>query len=111
MTCKRCDHLAKPENFATAGLLSDALAVVRANVADETLVEEPPDGASVICEQPPFSALKEKHWPDTFVYRFRCSSCRTRFELAAETYHGNGGRWSLLTLSSMAGARGARLSR
>jgi hypothetical protein len=94
MTCERCEHLAKPEYFRTPGLLKDGLAVVRANVADGTLREEPQDARPVIASQPTFGALDEKHWPDAFVYRFRCLACGTRFELAGETYHGGGARWT-----------------
>jgi hypothetical protein len=94
MTCKRCEHLAKPEYFRTPALLKGGLTVVRANVADGTLREELPDARAAIASQPAFGALDETQWPDVFDYRFRCSACGTRFEFAGETYHGRGARWT-----------------
>jgi hypothetical protein len=94
MTCEQCEHLAKPEYFRTPGLLEGRLAVVRANVADGTLREELPDARPATASQPTFVALDGKHWPDVFVYKFRCSACGGRFELAGETYHGSGARWT-----------------
>jgi hypothetical protein len=94
MTCERCEHLAKPEYFSTPELLEGGLAVIRANVANGTLREERPDARPALAGQPAFGALDEKHWPDVFVYKFRCSTCGSRFELAGETYHGRGARWT-----------------
>jgi hypothetical protein len=75
-------------------LLEGGLAVVRANVADGTLEEELPDVRTPIANQPTFGALDREHWPDAFIYKFRCSACGDRLELSGETYHGSGARWT-----------------
>ena len=97
MTCQRCLHLVKPERFATPRLLKNILAVIRANVAGGTLLEDSAGEPTLLANQPTFADLDDAHWPDVFIYKFRCSGCGARFELTAETFHGAGGLWSRLT--------------
>lgn len=91
MTCEHCEPLRVQHPISTPADLRQAIRIVRANLEDGRLVEVEGGGPDVV----PFGSLPpEAPWPDHFQCRFACSSCGTRFRLAAETYHGSGGSWA-----------------
>ena len=94
MTCARCQELSVSLGISTPGQLSNALRVVKANLADGTLRELPATSATGTL---PFAQIDvDGPWADVISYRFECCSCRQTFDLAAETYHGGGGTWAPL---------------
>ena len=95
MPCSRCEELNQRFGIRTPGELAKAIRVVRANLADGTL--EPAQGDDPGASTLPFASISESGpWPDVVLYEFCCRSCRSRFRLFAETYHGQGGQWQPL---------------
>jgi hypothetical protein len=94
MSCEHCEHLRETQNFRSPAQLERGLAVVRANLANDTLAESPywPAGTARF-DQPPFAEVEPGHWPDVFAYYFRCLGCDALYRFSAETYHGAGGEW------------------
>lgn len=93
--CENCEELSQRYEIKRSAQLSKAIRVVRDNLADGTIVESTywPEGILKL-DQSDFSSLHETGpWDDVFAYYFECSSCRQKFCLGAETYHGSGGAW------------------
>ena len=82
--CDRCDDLAGPLEIRTPAELFRLLDRLRIGIDQEELRR-----VSGSC---PLDAIREDApWPDDVVdQRFRCSGCRTEFNLAVDTYHGHG---------------------
>ena len=85
--CESCRELQEEWSIRSPGELSKAIRVVRANLADGTLLQR---GGS-----DPFASLPEGGpWPDHVSFCFHCAQCGAAFTLSAETHHGAGGRWA-----------------
>jgi hypothetical protein len=42
--------------------------------------------------------FKDQQWPgDSMTHVFECLNCKQRFKLSAETYHGSGAVWEMMT--------------
>ena len=95
---KRCEHCLEVNQtirIDTPRELIKAIRVVRANLADNTIVPSTfwPTG-TIRFSQTPFDALTEDGpWDDVMCYYFKCPECGKHFKLSAETYHGAGGWW------------------
>lgn len=85
LPCRRCVELRRRVEIRGPGELTRVLRVVHAHLADGSLAAV---NAADVADLPP-----EGPWPDVIGSWFRCTSCDRRFEIAAETYHGGGGRW------------------
>jgi hypothetical protein len=85
--CERCADLHQDQDIRTPGQLAQALRVVRDNLADGTIVQTSAESAAVL--------KPERPWPDVIERQYRCTRCKQRFALAAETYHGAAGSWRL----------------
>jgi len=70
------------------------LRVVKANLKDQTIVQQSAHLANVMPPITVASLNETGSWPDVLAEHFLCSSCAQRFRLEAETYHGAGGRWT-----------------
>lgn len=93
MACRHCNDSNESVEIRRPSDLAKAMRVIKANLADGTLVPEPQDPGSVV-PMPPFKQLDvEGPRPDYLEYRFRCAHCDQPFRLDAETYHGAGGCW------------------
>jgi hypothetical protein len=89
--CQACVDLCEGFAIATPGQLSQAIRVVKANLADETLsdITQPAHSPSGR-----FADLTEKGpWPDYVEHYFKCNTCGLGFRLSVDTYHGVGGDW------------------
>ena len=96
MACARCNDLIPRFDIHSPSALKSRIRLVCARVRDHTLLPLPPNGQFETFE--PFSDLEEDGpWPDWFTYRFECFSCRQRFALSAEVYHGSGGEWRAIS--------------
>jgi hypothetical protein len=84
-TCDRCAALRQVYEIRTPGELTQAMRVVRDNLADATLIPVSAESAEVLRPEGP--------WPDVIRREYQCSSCSQHFILTAETYHGSGGAW------------------
>ena len=91
--CADCDQLAVDFPIRTPADLSRSLRLVRASLADGTLVEEPATADRALYTSAMRDLPDDGPWPDYVELRFRCRTCGSRFKLTAETYHGAGGRW------------------
>jgi hypothetical protein len=92
MSCSRCQELGIKFSIRSPGELQKAIRVVRANLADGTLEQQP---GNPVHPMLPFLSLTEVGpWDDYLLYEFRCTSCGARFTLSVETYHGAGGSWT-----------------
>jgi hypothetical protein len=93
--CENCDELSQRIEIRRSGQLSQAIRVVRENLADGTIVESAYWPAGILqIDQPDFSFLNEAGpWDDVLAYYFECATCSQKYCLSAETYHGSGGVW------------------
>jgi hypothetical protein len=99
MSCQRCEELHQRFEITTPGELAKAIRVVQSNLHDGTLVQAKRAGGEA--STPPFSSIRESGpWDDVLLYEFLCRSCGARFQLSAETYHGEGGEWQPIGLST-----------
>ena len=99
MNCSNCSDIWERQEINSPGQLTSVLQTVKAAVAQGILVSEEAAelGSFPIEQSATFQGLKpEGPWPDVIDYYFRCAKCGQRFQLSAETYHGNGGEWSRL---------------
>ena len=67
------------------------LRVIRANLADGTLLDCTPRGLAPSVAFP--ALLDDGPWPDFATGEFSCARCGERFRLAVDMYHGAGGTW------------------
>ncbi|MBI4767135.1 MAG: hypothetical protein HY787_21525 [Deltaproteobacteria bacterium] len=93
--CEYCQELCLEVKIITPGEIAKAIAVVRDNLKDATIIESSYWPEQVLrIDNPPFGQVPEKGpWPDVMIYYFQCSRCGQLFRLSAETYHGSGGEW------------------
>lgn len=94
---KECGHC--KEVFVTSPIgnprgLEKALHVVRANLADGTIIESDywPTGEIRSCNTP-FSEVNGAgpYTEDVYQYYFECPKCHQIFDLHCNTYHGSSG--------------------
>ncbi|MGX2032440.1 MULTISPECIES: hypothetical protein [Methylocaldum] len=91
--CQKCAELSVRHEILSPAQLTKTIRVLRANVADGTLVDITQPAHSPSGE---FSELSDvAPWPDYVEHYFRCTACGQRFRLSADTYHGAGGEWEL----------------
>jgi hypothetical protein len=89
MPCDECREL-HTHRLGSRTDLMNALQVAAGEV-DRGVLEPVSVGDRTIPEQVAIgSALQAGALPDVVLYRFRCTICGDDFELAADTYHGNG---------------------
>ncbi|MEM9378456.1 MAG: hypothetical protein AAGB93_00810 [Planctomycetota bacterium] len=90
MGCSACDPVDVGWEIRVPDDLTRAVAAARRAVESGVLRDAPAD--SVVASA--FGALRvDGPWPDVVDCRLRCVHCGAAFLLAAETYHGSGGRW------------------
>ena len=91
--CQACMDLRVTYEIKTPGQLTKAIRVVRANLAEGTLMDITQSAHTPSCK---FAELGERGpWPDYLEHYFRCKTCDHHFRLAVETYHGVGGEWEV----------------
>ncbi len=85
MPCPTCDSLAPMIEIHSPKMLRDLAASLAPYLRDGRLDQV--GGDETIAD------IAEGKWGDVIKLTFCCTSCRSWFELAAETYHGSGGCW------------------
>ena len=90
--CDKCKDLAKTRWIEHPEDLRAAISVANGKVADGTIEDVTRDPVDV-----PFADLANgAQWNDIVLFQFRCRQCGQKFELSAETYHGQGGHWKAI---------------
>jgi hypothetical protein len=93
MSCSRCNELHLKFEIRSLLELAKAIRIVQANLKDGTIEQMPLGGIGASTQ--PFASLSEEGpWEDLLVYAFSCRSCRSRFHLSVDVYHGNLGAWT-----------------
>jgi hypothetical protein len=89
--CGKCKDLRTVFPIKLPSDLRQVILLAKQNVADGTIsVVESETGQG----SKPFDRLSVSGgWDDFVHYVFMCNSCGQRFQLSAETYHGQGGEW------------------
>ena len=95
MPCEKCAHLTETIEIKLPADLTRVLGQAKEALASGVLREiKQFDDGRVLFEDTPFNEVRaDGPWPDVFSYYFACIACGSRFEVAAETYHGRGGAW------------------
>src|SRR6476659_9768974 len=93
--CSECTGIAVEQLIRSPGELHRILQVLKSEIARGAL-EQKSLLASPGLDQPSVEALLSEPYPDVFCSGFRCRYCGQNFQLACETYHGSGGRWSVV---------------
>lgn len=93
MSCKKCRELCQRIEIQTPGDLEMVLRVLKANVVDGTIQQDPAAPGRIMPPVDVVSLPEEGPWPDIVEETFRCRSCDQEFRLEAETFHGAGGKW------------------
>lgn len=88
VVCAACEELNLRYAIRTPGELDKALRVIDGNLADGTLEPAPRAGDE------PFGLRPGAPLPVVIDQTYQCRTCRRRFRLIVETYHGSGGAWS-----------------
>jgi len=89
--CEKCSELRINFDIHGPKQLGKAIRIIRANLEDNT-VRDITQSARSTSEK--FSDLEvEGPWPDYIEHYFACNSCKSRFRLAVDIYHGSGGIW------------------
>jgi hypothetical protein len=88
MPCEECREL-RTHRFNSRTDLVNALQVAAGEV-DRGVLAPVLVADSIPVQMAIGSALQSGALPDGVLYRFKCTVCGDRFELAADTYHGNG---------------------
>jgi hypothetical protein len=88
MPCEECREL-RTHRFNSRTDLVNALNVAAGEVDRGALAPAVVED-SIPVQMAIGSALQSGALPDIVLYRFKCTVCGDRFELAADTYHGNG---------------------
>ena len=93
--CDHCREVCQSFKIALPRDLTNAIRVVKDNIADGTILESDYwPSKHIKLDLAPFSAVNEKGpWDDYLEYYFECPRCRQLFRLFAETYHGSEGGW------------------
>jgi hypothetical protein len=91
MACEKCKDLCVRFDIRHPYQLKQSIKIVRENIEDGTISEiKSKNRISAVT----FSELSAgEPWDDIVIYKFRCNSCREKFLLHAETFHGSGGCW------------------
>ena len=89
--CDQCKDLRLTAEIRTPGEFGKALRVIKANLADSSIIDITQPAHSPSGK---FEELSESGpWPDYVEHYFECTRCGWRFRLAVDTYHGGGGAW------------------
>ena len=89
MPCEECREL-RTHRFNSRTDLVNALQVAAGEVDRGVLAPVLIEDRTIPVQMAIGSALQSGALPDAVLYCFRCTVCGDRFELAADTYHGNG---------------------
>ena len=91
--CTHCKDLNTEFRTKLPADLRQAIAVTRYSLADGTI-----SNVTTGRDCKPFDELVSSgKWDDVLLYHFKCNTCGQLFELSAETYHGAGGWWKLVS--------------
>ena len=93
--CQECEGIALEQQIRSPAELKQALRVLQGEI-QRSVLEQLIVPASDGLEQPSVHDLLSEPNPDIFCSHFRCRHCGQQFELMCETYHGSGGRWSVV---------------
>ncbi|MES2772500.1 MAG: hypothetical protein V4623_11130 [Pseudomonadota bacterium] len=97
MTCSNCDQFNTEVQIQSPDQLARLGAKIRAAVSASILKYNSFESDRELIGQPSFMALEfAGSLPHTMRYHFHCPTCGNCYGLFLETYHGSGGRWSLL---------------
>jgi hypothetical protein len=89
MPCEECREL-HTHRFKSRTDLVNALQVAAGEVDRGVLAPVVVADRTIPEQMAISSALQSGALPDVMLYRFTCTVCGDGFELAADTYHGNG---------------------
>ncbi len=83
--CATCESLMDSIRIDSPGRLQEVASSLLPYLRQGTL-EQVTDDASL-------DDIAQGQWGDVVELSFRCTTCRNRYELVVETYHGSGGAW------------------
>jgi len=90
MPCDQCSDLALEIMIRVPSDLQHVIVMVQDAIKSGELEQTNPSGwVQQIVNLDPSGPYE-----DFLEFNFRCVACSTIFRLAAETYHGSGGKWS-----------------
>ena len=97
MSCTNCDQFNTEIQIQSLGQLPRVAAKIHAAVSEGTLRYNSFESDRELIGQPSFMALDfSGSLPDLMRYHFHCPACGNCYGLFVKTYHGSGGKWSLL---------------
>ena len=97
MTCDSCDQYNTEVLIYSPGQLIRISSMIRAGVEEGTLRYNNFESDRELIGQPSFMDLDlSGTLPDVMRYHFHCPHCGNCYGLFVETYHGSGGKWSLI---------------
>lgn len=111
MACANCDQFNTEVQIHSPGQFVRVAEKVRAAVSAGSLVYNSFESDRELIGQLSFMTLElAVPLPDVMRYHFHCPVCGNCFGLFVETYHGSGGKWSLLgnLPSSISVGKGAK---
>lgn len=80
MACPTCEPFGNDLRIESSGMLDKLIESVARAIREQKLVVD--DGSP--------------RWDDTIICDLHCAACSTRFELRADTYHGQWGHWRVV---------------
>jgi hypothetical protein len=97
MTCTYCDQFNTEVPIQSPAQLARVAVKIHAAVSEGILRYDSFESDRELIGQPSFMALElSGPLPDVMRYHFHCPACGNCYGLFVETYHGSGGKWSLL---------------
>lgn len=97
MTCANCDQFNTEVVIQSLSQLARLGEKICAAVTEGILKYNSFESDRELIGQPSFMILKlSGPLPDVIRYHFHCPVCGNCYGLFVETFHGNGGKWSLL---------------
>ena len=97
MSCGNCDQYNTEVTIHSPGQFARLGSKIRAAVVEGALRYNSFESDRELIGQPSFMHLDlSGPLPDVMRYHFHCPYCGNCYGLFVETYHGSGGKWSLL---------------
>jgi hypothetical protein len=91
--CEKCRELVVDYSISSPLNLGRVITIVKEKITDSAIKVISKKSVS----KTPFKSLNiEGPWEDVVNYFFRCTNCRQKFELFAETFRGSGGHWTAI---------------
>lgn len=93
--CQHCKEVCIVSRIRTPLKLKRAISVIKANLADGTIVESKywPRNEVHLHRMSFLKFKDEPPYDDLIQFYFECPECKQLFSFGCETYHGSGGDW------------------